>query len=180
MAVGEEFADGDVLLVTSKVVSKVEGRLIPSPTDPEERDALVPVAAGEALTALAADVRVQVFRHATHAPFLSRGDGDMYVYSPQTDNVRRIATSAGCSTMGLYSRFGGKDGRTVYVTDADQKRIVQFRSDLPGLEWTRWPGRSEPPAADPAREGSGSLVRHATRPPSGWRTGVRRPNSAKK
>lgn len=33
-------ADGDVLLVTSKVVSKVEGRLIPSPTDPEERDAL--------------------------------------------------------------------------------------------------------------------------------------------
>jgi coenzyme F420-0:L-glutamate ligase/coenzyme F420-1:gamma-L-glutamate ligase len=32
--------DGDVLLVTSKVVSKVEGRLIPSPTDPDERDAL--------------------------------------------------------------------------------------------------------------------------------------------
>src|SRR5437764_4862024 len=24
--------------------------------------------------------------------------------------VRRIATEAGCSTMGLYSRFGGKDG----------------------------------------------------------------------
>lgn len=33
-------ADGDVLLVTSKVVSKVEGRLVRSPTDPEERDAL--------------------------------------------------------------------------------------------------------------------------------------------
>ena len=33
-------ADGDVLLVTSKVVSKVEGRLVPSPTDPLERDAL--------------------------------------------------------------------------------------------------------------------------------------------
>ena len=32
--------DGDVLLVTSKVVSKVEGRLVPSPTDPDERDAL--------------------------------------------------------------------------------------------------------------------------------------------
>ncbi len=25
-------------------------------------------------------------------------------------SVRRIAASAGCSTMGLYSRFGGKDG----------------------------------------------------------------------
>jgi coenzyme F420-0:L-glutamate ligase / coenzyme F420-1:gamma-L-glutamate ligase len=33
-------ADGDVLVVTSKVVSKVEGRLVPAPTDPEERDAL--------------------------------------------------------------------------------------------------------------------------------------------
>ena len=32
--------DGDVLLVTSKVVSKVEGRLLPSPADPEERDRL--------------------------------------------------------------------------------------------------------------------------------------------
>nr|WP_239028434.1 coenzyme F420-0:L-glutamate ligase [Pseudonocardia acidicola] len=33
-------ADGDVVVVTSKVVSKVEGRLVPAPTDPEERDAL--------------------------------------------------------------------------------------------------------------------------------------------
>ena len=24
--------------------------------------------------------------------------------------MRRIAAAAGCSTMGLYSRFGGKDG----------------------------------------------------------------------
>ncbi|WP_408014571.1 coenzyme F420-0:L-glutamate ligase [Rhodococcus xishaensis] len=32
-------ADGDVLVVTSKVFSKVEGRIVASPTDPEERDA---------------------------------------------------------------------------------------------------------------------------------------------
>ncbi|CAB4914724.1 MAG: coenzyme F420-0:L-glutamate ligase [Rhodococcus sp.] len=31
--------DGDVLVVTSKIVSKVEGRLVPAPQDPEERDA---------------------------------------------------------------------------------------------------------------------------------------------
>lgn len=31
---------GDVLLVTSKVLSKVEGRLVPSPTDPRARDEL--------------------------------------------------------------------------------------------------------------------------------------------
>lgn len=32
--------DGDVLVVTSKVVSKAEGRLVSSPTDPVQRDAL--------------------------------------------------------------------------------------------------------------------------------------------
>lgn len=32
--------DGDVVVVTSKVVSKCEGRLVPAPQDPEERDAL--------------------------------------------------------------------------------------------------------------------------------------------
>ncbi|MGO8770173.1 MAG: coenzyme F420-0:L-glutamate ligase [Mycobacterium sp.] len=32
--------DGDVVVVTSKVVSKCEGRLVPAPQDPEERDRL--------------------------------------------------------------------------------------------------------------------------------------------
>jgi len=31
--------DGDVLVVTSKIISKVEGRMVVSPTDPDERDA---------------------------------------------------------------------------------------------------------------------------------------------
>ncbi|RCW39202.1 coenzyme F420-0:L-glutamate ligase/coenzyme F420-1:gamma-L-glutamate ligase [Halopolyspora algeriensis] len=33
-------ADGDIVVVTSKVVSKVEGRVIRAPLDPEQRDAL--------------------------------------------------------------------------------------------------------------------------------------------
>ncbi|TWF92791.1 coenzyme F420-0:L-glutamate ligase [Saccharopolyspora dendranthemae] len=33
-------SDGDVLVVTSKIVSKVEGRMITAPEDPDERDAL--------------------------------------------------------------------------------------------------------------------------------------------
>lgn len=33
-------ADGDVVVVTSKVFSKVEGRLVPAPTDPQARDDL--------------------------------------------------------------------------------------------------------------------------------------------
>ncbi|AZG48765.1 coenzyme F420-0:L-glutamate ligase [Gordonia insulae] len=33
-------ADGDVVVVTSKIFSKVEGRMVAAPTDPDERDAL--------------------------------------------------------------------------------------------------------------------------------------------
>ncbi|MBF6469592.1 coenzyme F420-0:L-glutamate ligase [Nocardia beijingensis] len=33
-------ADGDVLVVTSKIVAKVEGRIVQAPLDPEERDAV--------------------------------------------------------------------------------------------------------------------------------------------
>ncbi|MFT3714542.1 MAG: coenzyme F420-0:L-glutamate ligase [Gordonia sp. (in: high G+C Gram-positive bacteria)] len=33
-------ADGDVVVVTSKVFSKIEGRIVAAPTDPDERDAL--------------------------------------------------------------------------------------------------------------------------------------------
>src|ERR1700709_903955 len=32
--------DDEVVVVTSKVMSKCEGRIVPAPTDPEERDAL--------------------------------------------------------------------------------------------------------------------------------------------
>jgi coenzyme F420-0:L-glutamate ligase/coenzyme F420-1:gamma-L-glutamate ligase len=35
-----DLRDGDVLVVTSKIISKVEGRLVTAPVDPEERDAL--------------------------------------------------------------------------------------------------------------------------------------------
>ncbi|MGE3309871.1 MAG: SMP-30/gluconolactonase/LRE family protein [Limisphaerales bacterium] len=34
--------------------------------------------------------------------------------------------------------FGGPDGRTAYVTEAKDQRIVRFRVDRPGLEWSRW------------------------------------------
>ncbi|WP_425615611.1 SMP-30/gluconolactonase/LRE family protein [Anatilimnocola sp. NA78] len=33
--------------------------------------------------------------------------------------------------------FGGPDGRTVYVTEVEHTRLVQFRVDEPGLEWQR-------------------------------------------
>ncbi|GAA4860129.1 coenzyme F420-0:L-glutamate ligase [Saccharopolyspora rosea] len=45
-------SDGDVVVITSKVVSKVEGRMLSTPTDPEERDRL----RREAVLAEATDV----------------------------------------------------------------------------------------------------------------------------
>ena len=33
--------------------------------------------------------------------------------------------------------FGGADGRTAYVTEAEHGRLVQFRTGRPGLEWQR-------------------------------------------
>ena len=34
--------------------------------------------------------------------------------------------------------FGGPDGRTVYVTEVEHTRLVQFRVEQPGLAWQRW------------------------------------------
>ena len=34
--------------------------------------------------------------------------------------------------------FGGADGRTIYVTEVEHRRLVQFRVDRPGLAWQRW------------------------------------------
>lgn len=34
--------------------------------------------------------------------------------------------------------FGGPDGRTAYVTEVEHTRLVQFRTDEPGLVWQRW------------------------------------------
>jgi gluconolactonase len=38
--------------------------------------------------------------------------------------------------------FGGPDGRTVYVTEVEHTRLVQFRVDRPGLAWQRWQERN--------------------------------------
>ena len=39
--------------------------------------------------------------------------------------------------------FGGPDGRTVYVTEVEHTRLVQFRVEKPGLAWQRGRGSSE-------------------------------------
>lgn len=65
------------------------------------------------------------------------GKGTVVVVTPDGKVMREI------DVLGRHPTnlcFGGPDGKTVYVTDADQKRVVSFRADRPGLEWKRWPG----------------------------------------
>lgn len=66
------------------------------------------------------------------------GKGTVAVVSPEGKVVREIGV-LGARPSNLC--FGGPDGRTVYVTEVDHQRLVQFRVDRPGLEWQRWQQR---------------------------------------
>lgn len=63
------------------------------------------------------------------------GKGTVAVLSPEGKLLREIDV-LGKSPSNLC--FGGPDGKTVYVTEVTQARLVQFRVDRPGLSWRRW------------------------------------------
>ena len=63
------------------------------------------------------------------------GKGTVVVLSPEGKELREIDV-LGKQPSNLC--FGGPDGRTVYVTEVEQTRLVQFRVDKPGLAWKRW------------------------------------------
>ena len=63
------------------------------------------------------------------------GKGTVAVLSPAGELLREIDV-LGKKPSNLC--FGGPDGRTVYVTEVEHTRIVQFRTDRPGLAWKRW------------------------------------------
>lgn len=66
------------------------------------------------------------------------GKGTVVKVSPQGKVLHEIDV-LGSKPSNLC--FGGPDGRTVYVTEVDHTRLVQFRVDRPGLEWHRWQER---------------------------------------
>ncbi|MFN7922927.1 MAG: SMP-30/gluconolactonase/LRE family protein [Bryobacteraceae bacterium] len=66
------------------------------------------------------------------------GKGTVAKVSPEGKLLREIPV-LGSKPSNLC--FGGPDGRTVYVTEMEKGRLVEFRVDRPGLEWSRWPGR---------------------------------------
>ena len=63
------------------------------------------------------------------------GKGTVVKLSPSGEVLGEIPV-LGASPTNIC--FGGPDGRTAYVTEAEQRRLVQFRVDRPGLAWTRW------------------------------------------
>lgn len=62
------------------------------------------------------------------------GKGTVVKMSPAGEILQEIDV-LGASPTNLC--FGGKDGCTVYVTEVEHQRLVQFRVDRPGLEWQR-------------------------------------------
>ena len=67
--------------------------------------------------------------------FIARyGKGTVAEMSPRGKIIREIAlTGKNPSNV----TFGGKDGRTVYVTLADQGNLESFRVQFPGREWMK-------------------------------------------
>ena len=62
------------------------------------------------------------------------GKGTVVKLSPSGDVLREVDV-LGSKPSNLC--FGGPDGRTVYVTEVDHRRLVQFRVDRPGLAFVR-------------------------------------------
>ena len=62
------------------------------------------------------------------------GRGTVVVLSPAGEVLREIDV-LGARPSNLC--FGGPDGRTVYVTEVEHRRLVQFRVETPGAAWTR-------------------------------------------
>ena len=63
------------------------------------------------------------------------GKGTVVVMTPEGKELHEIDV-LGKQPTNLC--FGGPDGRTVYVTEVEHTRLVQFRTDKPGLAWKRW------------------------------------------
>lgn len=70
------------------------------------------------------------------------GEGTVAKLSPKGEVLKKIDV-LGKDPTNIC--FGGDDGCTAYVTEADQKRIVQFRVERPGNEWAAWKRNPKPP-----------------------------------
>lgn len=63
------------------------------------------------------------------------GKGTVVIMTPDGKDLKEIDV-LGKQPSNLC--FGGPDGKTVYVTEVEHTRLVQFRVEKPGLAWQRW------------------------------------------
>ena len=62
------------------------------------------------------------------------GKGTVAIFSPSGKLLREVALK-GKKVSNIV--FGGKDGRTCYVTLQDRKAMEMFRSEVPGKKWKK-------------------------------------------
>ncbi len=74
-----------------------------------------------------------------HLYVTRHGKGTVVKLSPKGEVLREIELPG---RMPSNLCFGGPDGRTVYVTEMEHGQLVQFRVDVPGLEWQRTQARA--------------------------------------
>ena len=63
------------------------------------------------------------------------GKGTVVTLTPTGEIVRDVDV-LGAKPSNIC--FGGPDGRTVYVTEVEQARLVRYRTDVPGLSFGAW------------------------------------------
>jgi len=112
-----DLADGDVLVVTSKVVSKVEGRLVTAPSDPEERDARRrELVAGETERVLARKGRTLIVANKIG---LVQAAAGVDASNVAADELALLPVDPDGSAARLRARIRDLTGRTVAVVVTD-------------------------------------------------------------
>ena len=108
--------DGDVLLVTSKVLSKTEGRLVPSPADPVEKDAFRRKLIDEQSVRLVAQIgRTKVVENRLGIVAAAAGIDASNVHA---DEIALLPEDPDGSAAALVRAFGDRGRRVgVVVTD---------------------------------------------------------------
>lgn len=68
--------------------------------------------------------------------YITRHGAGLILKLSPTGEVLRSIKLPGSMPSNLC--FGGPDGKTVYVTEAENRQVLRFRADRPGLAWQRW------------------------------------------